>query len=175
MNNKFLCCLLSAALSLVLLSACGKDPAAETDAAGTAVTSDAMAPAEQDAAAAGSSDAVEYSDQGFAADPAFEEMQKKSIARLMEGKWKSTADAAVVVEIADGRFRRYRDNQLQSDAAIELDLTCQRTECQGGKGWCFVELKDSGKQCNLVLQLDIKVLHFKVLSDGVSDEYYMKI
>ena len=174
MNNKILCCLLPAAFSLLLLTGCGKDPAAETDAAAAAANSDA-AVAAQDAAAAGSTDAVEYSDQGFAADPAFEEMQRKSIARLMEGKWRSTADGSVTVEIADGRLRRYNNNQLESDAAIELDLTCQRTECQGGKGWCFVEMKNSGKQCNLVLQLDIKVLHFKVLGNSVSDEYYTKL
>lgn len=74
-----------------------------------------------------------------------------------DGLWQSITDPGYTIEFADGQIIHRNGGQVTASATIYLDASCLESDCSmpgelpAGQ-WCFLEVDDSGNQCNLVLE-----------------------
>lgn len=108
--------------------------------------------------------------------PAFNDAEVQAMMfNLLKGKWQSPNNPGQVVEFVDNKIRRIVGGNVASEASITIDGKCQNSICGKEVGWCFVEKSAAGEQCNVVLQCDMRNLHFRAIGSTAGDQVYNKM
>ena len=154
-----------------LLPACGSDP----ETTGTASTPQEAAPVPapheikptpmpEDAPSpdeAANSDVTGFGDEVFI----------NGLLKLLDGTWQNSSDPQQTLVFSEKKLRYFLDNKQTRESSFEIDPRCEKSECKGSIGWCFID----DKGCHVVTQVDVKKLVFRDASDKTSDFIFNKV
>ena len=165
------------ALSIFTFVACADEPKSDT---GEATTSETTGQTGMDNKGQPSAE-DKITDSDMAAfrstevDPGFLAALPESYSKLLQGKWKSTTDADYTIEFSGNKMKHFHAGTLVSESVIEIDPSCEKTECKGAIGWCMIEKTGGETQCNSVLRVDMKNLQYNVLGTTGKDLAFTKV
>lgn len=148
------------------------EPAVQPDPAGKAeMSAKANAPAGDE-----TSDAALAAEQFQEVDPAFLAARDEAYIKILQANWENANDPEQTLEISGNKMKYYKSGTLVSESTIEIDSDCQKADCEGGQGWCFIEKTGNGQRCNMIVRVNPKVLTFRPLGGKAgADLSYKKI
>jgi hypothetical protein len=164
------------AFSCLLITACGNDPATSDNGGEAAGQTEANSTGDGKNSPSGTdSDAKQEMTEGEAAGITPEAFNN-SLKKLVAGKWKSDASPTQTIEFSESKYRRFNNNQLESEADFVIDSKCAASNCtiQGQKpfGWCFMVNEKGATNCYVVTTLNAVNLVIKLpANDGAAQSY----
>ncbi len=98
-----------------------------------------------------------------------------SLLALAVGKWQNAASPEKTMVLTDTKIQYFTDGKLTRENTIEIDPRCRKAECQGGIGWCIIELSGENPDCNVVARIDSKNLIIHPAGDKATQIAYTKV
>lgn len=104
---------------------------------------------------------------------------RNSLLPLMQGRWRSMADAGYQIEIEGEKIRHYNGGELTAENDIEADPDCQSNACtvtgDQPEGFCFIEKGQFDAQCMLVLACDGQRLEYTAIGSTGQPLVFRKV